>query len=694
MKYHLAPSLLALSLALAPPALYAQMPPPGAETLDASAPDTYVINLRGVELAEFAEQVSGLTGRTLILDPSVRGTVTVLSAEPLPVEGVWALFQSVLRVNGYAALPAGSGWRVVPQAQIRQSGVPLAQHGAGPATQDLVTRLVPLRNITSEAAARTLAPMVASFGAVQAIDTPNAIVITDYAETVERIETLAMEIDAGDGERLETLQVRFADAAELAASIERVMSGSGRPGRTPRIAVDNRSNTLLVRASREAMAEISNLVRALDQPGASAASVTRVIRLRHTDAEIITQILQGVLTGSAGSAPVNPVARSAAVSLASGEAQTADDLAQRILGRTPATSETRGNDGQAAGRTQTDVPGGVTQSAVFDDVSIFPASDMNAVVVRGPAAAIAEIDALVTELDMRRPQVLIEAAIVEITGDGAEQLGIQLGLAGAARRGTVAATSFSDAGVSLRSILATLGAPAAIGLANNGATIGAGGNDFSVLVQALSQTTSANLLSTPSITTLDNQVAEIVVGQNVPFRTGSFSTAGNTTNPFTTIQRQDVGITLRVAPRIHEGDVIRLDVSQEVSSLVAANLAGAADLITNRRSIQTTVLADDGETIVLGGLITDDVQAQTSEVPGLGRIPVLGRAFRAEQQTRTKRTLFVFLRPTILRDGADVAAASRARFDRLSLARTEPEDVQMLFRHPEQHLPDTLDEIY
>lgn len=662
----------------------AQGAPPETVSADNSTEETYVINLRDVDLAEFSEQVSGLTGRTLILDPSVRGTVTVISAEPLDVNGIWALFQSVLRVNGYAAVPMGSGWRIVPQAQVRQSGIPVARAGERPPSQDLVTRLVPLRTISADAAARALSPMSASFGAVQAIESPNAVVITDYAETVERIVRLAMELDSGDRERLEIISVQFADAGELAASIDRVMSGAGRPGRVPRLAFDTRSNTLLVRGTREALDEVANLVRALDLPRGTAAPVTRVIRLRHTDAEMIARILQGVLTGRAEGNLVNPVARSAAASLSPGQAASPDDLAQRVLGRAQNADET--------GSVQ---PAGASSApAAFEDVSIYPASDMNAVVVRGPAAAIEEIETLVTELDTRRPQVLIEAAIVEITGDGAEQLGIQLGFAGAARRGAIAATSFSDAGVSLRSILATLGAPAAIGLSDSGLTVGAGGNDFSVLVQALSQTTSANLLSTPSITTLDNQIAEIVVGQNVPFRTGSFSTAGNTTNPFTTIQRQDVGITLRVAPRIHDGNVVRLDVSQEVSSLVAANLAGAADLITNRRSIQTTVLADDGETIILGGLITDDVQTQTSEVPGLGSIPLLGRAFRSEQLKQTKRTLFVFLRPTILRDGADVSAASRERFDRLSAAEAERGEMQMLFRTPEQHLPQSIEDIY
>jgi general secretion pathway protein D len=191
------------------------------------------------------------------------------------------------------------------------------------------------------------------------------------------------------------------------------------------------------------------------------------------------------------------------------------------------------------------------------------------------------------------------------------------------------------------------------------------GNNFSILVQALGQSTKANLLSTPSLTTLDNEAAEIVVGQNVPFRTGSFATDGNSINPFTTIERQDVGITLRVVPRIHQGDVVRLEVSQEVSSLVNGTVAGAADLITNRRSIQTTVLADNGETIVLGGLITDDRTSTRTQVPVLGSIPVVGELFKSRRENQTKRTLFVFLRPTVLRDRAAARTATDAKYERL-----------------------------
>ena len=260
---------------------------------------------------------------------------------------------------------------------------------------------------------------------------------------------------------------------------------------------------------------------------------------------------------------------------------------------------------------------------------------------------------------------MIEAAIVEITGDKAEALGVQFGLGKGLPGINGATSSFTNIGTGIRDILAALNVPigaAALAAGFTGAV--ASHDDFQLLVQALSQYSKANLLSTPSITTLDNEPAEIVVGQNVPFRTGSFTTSGNTLNPFTTIERQDVGITLRVVPRVHQGDVVRLEVSQEVSS-IANSVTGAADLVTNRRSIQTTVLADNGQTIVLGGLISDDRNDSNSKVPLLGDVPILGELFKSRVRSHTKRTLFVFLRPTILRDRRAAADATEGKYDRL-----------------------------
>jgi general secretion pathway protein D len=308
-----------------------------------------------------------------------------------------------------------------------------------------------------------------------------------------------------------------------------------------------------------------------------------------------------------------------------------------------------------------------------EDITIQPVTESNSIVVRARAEVQDDLAALISQLDQRRPQVLIEAAIVEVSGDISEQLGIQLGFGAATPPGGFAATSFSNAGPSLDGILTLLGVPAATAT-SGGLAIGLSRQDkFGLLLQALGQSSKANLLSTPSITTLDNQAAEIVVGQNVPFRTGSFDPGGGG-DAFTTIERQDVGITMRVTPRVNQGDVIQLDISQEVSSLVAATVAGAADLITNRRSIQTTVLADNGGTIVLGGLITDDRQSTRSEVPGLGRLPVVGGLFRSRSESNRRQTLFVFLRATILRDGAAAEEVSSERFQRLRAIEAIPTD--------------------
>lgn len=650
-------------------------------TQTAAAPiGEVVVNMRGAEIRSVAEQVSRITGRTLILDPSVSGTVNVISAEPLNPDGVWDLFLSVLRVHGYAAIRSGSSWRIVPQAAVIQSGSGVDLRRAR--SQDVVTRLIRLRNLAPDQAVRVLRPLVASFGSLEAINAPPAIVVTDYAENVRRIELLAQALDAGSGQTFESLTLRYASAVDVGQSITALLGANAEAGGV-RVAVDERSNLVLVRGDANDIREARAVAEALDVPGGTAP-ITRVVRLSHADAESITEVLRGIL--GAPDQPSNPVARALAPSRAPDSG-------------VPASAGGRGSsDGRGSGPVVVSAPATRPASGfALADITLQPAPELNAIVMRGSPAAIAEMDALIAELDQRRPQVMIEAVIVEVTGDLAEQLGVQLGLGGAAvQTGSAGGTSFSTGGISLRQILVALGAPAAFSMAPEGASaVIRGGDDFSVLIQALSSSTRANLLSTPSITTLDNQPAEIVVGQTVPFKTGSFTTEGNTTNPFTTIVREDVGITLRVIPRIHNGDVIRLEVSQEVSSLVNANLAGAVDLITNRRSIETTVLADNGQTIVLGGLISDDRLSANSQVPLLGDIPVLGRAFRSNRESITRKTLFIFLRPTILRDPADVAANARTQYERLRNQEALPtRGFSLLATTPGPRLPADLTDIY
>ena len=677
--------IIALAVALSSAAVTAQaaVPVPRARISDV------IVNMRDVEIAQVAEQVSRITGRTLILDPAVKGTVNVVSAEPLSPDGVWDLFRSVLRVYGFAAVHSGAAWRIIPQAAAIQGGAVAAAGPNAARAADIVSRVIPLRNLPSDAAVRVFRPLVASFGSVEALVSPNAIVVTDYAENVRRIERLAAQIDGGGGSAFESLSLRYASAKDVGAAVTRILGDGTTPG-SPKVAVDERSNTVLVRGDARALAEARRMAALLDKAG-GATPTTRVFRLNFADAESITNVLRG-LTGQSAAAS-NAVARSlsrARSTLGAGTTGTGSSgLANSINGLAqngglvlPTATSAASGTGAAATGVQT------------DDLSIQPAPELNAIVVRGTPAVIATIAGLIDQLDVRRPQVLIEAAIAEVTSDVAEQLGVQFGAGKAAVIGGVSGgTSFTNSGLSLGSIVSALlpgtGAALSTGLSIAGGSVG----NFSVLVQALGSSSKANLLSTPSITTLDNEPAEIVVGQNVPFRTGSYGTAGNTLTPFTTIERQDVGLTLRVVPRIHEGDSIRLEVSQEVSSLVGA-VTGAADLITNRRSIQTTVLADNGDTIVLGGLISDDRTTVKSQVPVLGDIPVLGNLFKSRQTERVKRTLFVFLRPTILRDRASIVAAADAKYARLRAQEAGDPERSLLLHPPALRLPLEIQGLY
>lgn len=664
-------------------------------------PGDIVVNMRGIEIADVADQISRLTGRTLILDPQVKGVVTVTSAQPLSADGVWELFQSVLRANGFAALRSGRAWRIVPAANaVRDGGVRRSASG-----QEMTTRMIRLSNVPAAEAARIARPLIASFGSVEPLASPNAIVVTDYADNVRRIEGLVRSLDSGGGQSFAVIPLRNGSAADVAAAIGQVL-GDGEAGGA-RVAGDARSNMVVVRGTPSAVAEARRIALSLDTPG-GATPITRTFRLNYADAESVTEVLRGVLGQEAQ--PTNAVAQSlssrgtrgglgtqANRSPTAALAGLVNNSNQQSLGAGG------GMNGGGAGGTSISTVGQTERQATpqgfsTPDLTVQPAPDINAIVVRGTPTAMAGMDTLIADLDVRRPQVLLEAAIAEITGDEAERLAVQIGSAGTVLDQVEGvATSFGQpgAGVSLGTILQTLGVPA--GALLTGGLTGniAFGNDFSILVQALGTSTKANLLSTPSVTVLDNKVGEFVVAQEVPFVTGSVLTNNNGAAPYTSIERKDVGITLRVLPRVNAGDTIRLEVSQEASTIAQTQLNQAADLITNRRAINTTVLADNGRTIVLGGLINDDYIRAKSQVPILGDIPVVGELFKSRQEQRQKRTLFIFLKPTILRDPDATAAAAAERYQRLrGIEAATTQKGSLLLNPPAPRLTVEIDGIY
>ncbi|MDQ1901647.1 type II secretion system secretin GspD [Paracoccus sp. WLY502] len=655
-----------------PPA--ASVPAPATPLPDTEA--TFVINLRDADIRSLSEQVSEITDRTLVLDPNVSGVVTVISANPLTASGVWELFQSVLAVQGYVALPSGNLWRIVPQDTIREGGT-TPQETPNPGRLDVITELIPLQNFPATTAVAALRPLVASYGYIEAVVDTNTLVITDTAENVRRIEDIVRTLDVDNGQQVYSVRLRNADATQVAEALRGALGTpvEGAPGNAlvPRITVDPRSNTILVNADPQTFSIARDIAANLDIPGPPAPSnlpVTRVYNLRFADAASMAEVLQG-LVGSGGIA-TNPVTEAL---------PEPDFFSGEVVDAT-------------LGQLETVAPIEPLASPIEENISIQAVVASNAIIVRAREEVQADLAALIGQLDQRRPQVLIEAAIVEVSGDIAEALGVQLGFGSAAPPAGFAATSFSPQGPTLRNILNLLDAPVTPGISPQGLSIGLSREDqFGLLLQALGTSTKANLLSNPSITTLDNEPAEIVVGQNVPFRTGSFTSEGSTQS---TIERRDVGITMRVVPRVNQGDVVQLDITQEVSSLAQAAVQGAADIITNTRVIKTTVLADNGGTIVLGGLISDDRQTNRTGVPGLSRLPVVGGLFRSTQESARRQTLFVFLRPTILRTRGDVSAVSGNRFQRLRAIEAENPEQRSLLTEPKpvRRLPVEIDGLY
>lgn len=587
---------------------------------------TWKINLKNADIQEFVSQVAAITGKTFVIDPRVKGKVTVISNASLDEHGIWELFLSVLRVHGFAAIETGEVVRIQQQTLAKQSSSPLdtAKEISG---EQLVTRVIPAQYVESAELVKTLRPMIPQYGHIAAVSEPNVVIISDHAENIVRLMRIIERIDVADEEQIAVVPLKDAWVGNVVELLEKLAPEElGRNAKGPQsiqIIANERNNSVVLRGKSRPIAQVRHLIAMLDKP-ATSAGATQVIYLAHADATSVAEILTQLISEQ-----------------------------------------------QQQGEGSSPIPGGVKIQA--DE-------DLNALVVKSDPTTMSEILNIVKKLDVRRTQVLIEAAIVEVSlGDDFE---VGVDMAGIDRDGEVSPFFNTALSPVLANILAGLQPPDPAGggdfnpadllAATTQPTLGVGkldpnGFSFAAILRAVSTSTAANLLSTPSILTLDNEEAKILVGQGVPFRTGSFTTtADGANNPFTTIQREDVGITLTVTPHIHDGTSVRLEVAQEVSNVVEASLvvqSEASDIITNKRTINTTILAEDGQTIVLGGLIQDDITTTTRKVPLLGDIPWLGRLFRADTKGRDKRSLLVFLRPTVLRDASSVSDATERKYE-------------------------------
>lgn len=588
-----------------------------------SEAQTWKINLKNADIREFITQVSTITGTTFVVDPRVKGNVTVVSDRKLDTEAVYALFLSVLRVHGFGASRTGDVVRIVQSATVKQSGAPVNDDG-GSLSEQVVTRVISARNVAAADLVKILRPLIPQYGHIAAVPQANVVIISDHADNIARLLTIIRQVDVADEDEVVVVTLEQAWVGSVVAILEQVAPdqiGKSAAGPQRVLVIGNdRNNTLVLRGKSAAIAEVRSLIEQLDQPATSSGS-TRVFQLNHADAARTAEILNGILI------------------------------------------EPRGR-------------GDNTKS---ENISIQADISLNAIVVRADPGTMSEIQEILRQLDIRRAQVLIEAAIVEVSVDATRAIGIEAGVADAGGASVPFASTTLNGIISnlLSSISATVvdgKIDPVQGIASVGsptlavARLDPDGVSFGAILNAIAINTSADLLSTPSILTLDNEQASILAGQTVPFRTGSFTSTNNgASNPFTTIQRQDIGIELTVTPHIHDDSSIRLEISQSVENVINTGLeigaAGFSDVVTNKRSIETTILADDRQTIVLGGLIQDDVRATRKKVPLLGSIPFLGRLFQNRSTTRTKVHLLVFLRPTIQRTREEVAETTERKYN-------------------------------
>ncbi len=636
---------------------------------------TWKINLRDADLTAFVNEVADITGKNFAVDPRVKGTVTVISNKALTRDQVYELFLGVLNVNGVVAVPSGNTIKLVPDSNAKSSGVPFDSRNRVRG-ENVVTRVIWLANTNPNDLIPAIRPLMPQYAHLAAIPGTNALIVSDRAESITQIESLIRTLDGTGDDDIESIPLRNSQAEEIIGLVD-AMSATGASrdvrGSRVRLIADARSNRLLVKGDAQSRKRIRDLVQMLDVAPADRLGGLRVFRLRHASAKNLAQMLQGLVTGQStgSSGSSNNSGLSTSNTLSSGTNNSSSSNNSNSATGSTGSSINLSTLGSSSSNT------GDSQMTNFSagGVSIIADETQNALVVKAEPALMREIETAIDQLDTRRSQVLIEAAIVEVSGTNTDQLGIQWAL-GNLNSG-VGLINFGNVGSSLASLAAgvSAGGAAAASAAGNlaGAAFAVGdyrrkangsSSFYGALIQALKVDEKANLLSVPSVMTLDNQEAHIVVGQNVPFITGSTTSSNSgTSNPYQTIERKDVGITLKVIPHIGEDGTVRLEVEQEVSAVLKTNAdIRSSDLITSKRLIKTEILADDQQTIVLGGLIQDDTTGSTQAVPGLSGIPFVGRLFRSDSGKKEKRNLLVFLHPTIIRDSNSVRSLTQTRY--------------------------------
>jgi general secretion pathway protein D len=631
-------------------------------TLQAAAPSmkaqdgpTITPNYKDADLSQIIQAVGEVTGKNFIIDPRVNAKVTMVSATPMSPSAFYEAFLSVLQVYGYVAVPAGKVIKIIPNTDARQVPANDLPNTVSATSDEVVTQIVQVKNISAAQLVPLLRPLIPQYGHLAAYPSGNMLIISDRASNVSRIVRIVERMDESGEEPIEVIPLHNASAADVVRDVNSLNQGQGEGGGAAvKIVADERTNSILLTGEKSQRLRLKALIVNMDTPLATGGD-TQVRYLRYADAEKLADKLKGQATASA-----------------------------KAQGGPP----TGGGPGGGGGGGGSNVDSSVT---IWADVAT------NALIITAPPKLMRSLMAVIDRLDIRRAQVLVEAIIVEVDVNKSSNIGVQwlldggnsygyglvnlpgggtsiVDIAAAAIGATsnelnqtaiaTTATGIGTTGVGATGISsATFGTGATFALGTYNSTTGKG---FAALIQALRSDADSNIISTPSLVTMNNEEAEVHVTQEIPLITGSYASStqstNGTTSPFTTIQREEVGTILKVTPHINEGNSVQLKIEQE-DSAPGAKLADSADISTNKRSIKTTVLMEDGGIIVLGGLMQDTVTESEDRVPGLGAIPLIGNLFKSRSGSRMKSDLLVFIRPQILRDAQAIEDVSEKKYD-------------------------------
>ena len=594
------------------------------------------LNFVNADIQEVIRAISQISKKNFLVDPRVKGTINIVSATPVSPALGYDILLSALRLQGYAAVESNGVTQIIPEADAKLHVDSLAQgHG-----DKLITRVFILKYESASQLVNIVRPMIAPNSVVVAYPSSNALVVTDYASSVRRIEKLIDSIDQPNADAPLIIPVRHASAVDLAGIINKLMPEAATPAAGSDdnqrfvLVADSRTNGLLLRSDNPGrIARVRELVDKLD----SAANVPgniHVVTLKNTDATKLAQTLRSVMSG--------------------------DTSAAAATATTPGMQQAASSAPSGGGMIQAD-------------------TSSNSLIVTASEPVYNNIRSVIEKLDVRRPQIFVEALIVEVTADKASEFGVQWqNLTGVNKSGTniIGGTNFGTTNniIGASKDLTSVGQGLNIGLVNGTTTLGGVSIlNLGMLAHALESDTNANILSAPNLMTLDNEEAKIVVGQNVPFVTGSYAQTGSATTatPFQTIERKDVGLTLKIKPQIMQGGTVKLQIYQEISSVVASSASSTAGVTTNKRSFESNIMVDDNQIVVLGGLISDSVSDVASKTPLLGDIPLLGNLFRYETRQHTKTNLMVFIRPYIMYQANGYRKITDERYDMMSKRREE-----------------------